>query len=124
MVKFLLEDVLSATRGSSSTARMTSLRAGSTNARGVLSSRGVIASSCRLLSSSRRPRSLWLRAERRCRRRPARERDDEDAAARDLTAERMPLHLRRARVTRTGIEANTGICSGMFRHRYRDREDQ
>ena len=32
----------------------------------------------------------------------------------------MPLHLRRARVTRTGIEANTGICSGMFAARYRE----
>jgi metal-sulfur cluster biosynthetic enzyme len=30
----------------------------------------------------------------------------------------VPLHLRRARVTRAGIEANTSICSGMFRHRY------
>lgn len=43
-----------------------------------------------------------------------------------ITDEAMPLHLRRARVTRTGIEANTGICSGMLRHRYpqfRDRKD-
>jgi metal-sulfur cluster biosynthetic enzyme len=46
------------------------------------------------------------------------------ATGEGITAERMPLHLRRARVTRAGIEANTGICSGMFRHRYRDREDQ
>jgi len=30
----------------------------------------------------------------------------------------VPLHLRKARVTRTGIEANTSICSGMFRVRY------
>jgi len=30
----------------------------------------------------------------------------------------VPLHLRRARVTRAGIEANTSICSGMFRVRY------
>jgi metal-sulfur cluster biosynthetic enzyme len=30
----------------------------------------------------------------------------------------LPLHLRRARVTRVGIDANTSICSGMFRHRY------
>ena len=35
-----------------------------------------------------------------------------------VTAEAVPLHLRRARVTRTGIEANTSICSGMFRQRY------
>jgi metal-sulfur cluster biosynthetic enzyme len=36
----------------------------------------------------------------------------------------IPLHLRRARVTRAGIEANTSICSGMLHHRYHDREDQ
>ena len=34
--------------------------------------------------------------------------------------EAIPLHLRRARVTRAGIEANTSICSGMFRQRYPD----
>jgi metal-sulfur cluster biosynthetic enzyme len=32
----------------------------------------------------------------------------------------VPLHLRKARVTRAGIEANTGICSGMFKVRYPD----
>ena len=32
----------------------------------------------------------------------------------------VPLHLRKARVTRTGIEANTSICSGMFKVRYPD----
>ncbi len=32
----------------------------------------------------------------------------------------VPLHLRKARVTRAGIEANTSICSGMFRVRYPD----
>jgi metal-sulfur cluster biosynthetic enzyme len=37
-----------------------------------------------------------------------------------ITAGQMPLHLRRARVTRAGIEANTSICSGMFRHRYQE----
>ena len=37
-----------------------------------------------------------------------------------VTAEELPLHLRRARVTRAGIEANTGICSGMFAARYRE----
>jgi metal-sulfur cluster biosynthetic enzyme len=31
----------------------------------------------------------------------------------------VPLHLRRARVTRVSIEANSGICRGMLRHRYR-----
>jgi metal-sulfur cluster biosynthetic enzyme len=30
----------------------------------------------------------------------------------------VPLHLRKARVTQAGIEANTSICSGMFRARY------
>jgi len=30
----------------------------------------------------------------------------------------VPLHLRKARVTQAGIEANTSICSGMFRVRY------
>jgi metal-sulfur cluster biosynthetic enzyme len=37
---------------------------------------------------------------------------------RGVAAEDLPLHLRRSRVTRVGIEANTSICSGMFRHRY------
>jgi metal-sulfur cluster biosynthetic enzyme len=32
----------------------------------------------------------------------------------------LPLHLRKARITRAGIEANTSICSGMFRVRYPD----
>ncbi len=32
----------------------------------------------------------------------------------------VPLHLRKARVTRAGIEANTSICSGMFKVRYPD----
>jgi len=35
-----------------------------------------------------------------------------------VAAEAVPLHLRRARVTRTGIEANTSICSGMLGFRY------
>jgi metal-sulfur cluster biosynthetic enzyme len=30
----------------------------------------------------------------------------------------VPLHLRRARTTRVSVDANTGICSGMLRHRY------
>lgn len=30
----------------------------------------------------------------------------------------LPLHLRRAQTTRVGVEANTGICRGMLRHRY------
>ena len=32
----------------------------------------------------------------------------------------VPLHLRRARVTQASIEANTSICSGMFKTRYPD----
>jgi metal-sulfur cluster biosynthetic enzyme len=36
-----------------------------------------------------------------------------------VSAGQLPLHLRRARLTRVGIEANTGICRGMLRHRYR-----
>ena len=34
--------------------------------------------------------------------------------------EAVPLHLRRARVTRAGIEANTSICSGMLTFRYKE----
>jgi hypothetical protein len=30
----------------------------------------------------------------------------------------VPLHLRRAQVTRVSIEANAGICRGMLRRRY------
>ncbi|OZM72489.1 metal-sulfur cluster biosynthetic enzyme [Amycolatopsis antarctica] len=35
-----------------------------------------------------------------------------------VAAEGLPLHLRKARTVRVGIEANTGICRGMLRHRY------
>jgi metal-sulfur cluster biosynthetic enzyme len=35
-----------------------------------------------------------------------------------ITPDRVPLHLRKARLTRTSIDANTGICRGMLRHRY------
>ncbi|HWG01667.1 MAG TPA: iron-sulfur cluster assembly protein [Trebonia sp.] len=35
-----------------------------------------------------------------------------------VAADDLPLHLRRARVTRAGIEANTSMCSGMLAHRY------
>ncbi len=37
---------------------------------------------------------------------------------RAIEAGQVPLHLRKARTTRVGIEANTGICRGMLRHRY------
>jgi len=35
-----------------------------------------------------------------------------------ITGAAVSLHLGRARLTRVGIEANTGICRGMLRHRY------
>jgi hypothetical protein len=35
-----------------------------------------------------------------------------------VTTALVPLHLRRARSTRVSIEANSGICRGMLRHRY------
>lgn len=40
-----------------------------------------------------------------------------------IAEQAVPLHLRKARVTRAGIEANTSICSGMFKVRYPDREE-
>jgi metal-sulfur cluster biosynthetic enzyme len=30
----------------------------------------------------------------------------------------LPLHLRRARLTRVGVEANSGVCRGLLRDRY------
>jgi metal-sulfur cluster biosynthetic enzyme len=42
----------------------------------------------------------------------------EPATGAAVGAEALPLHLRRARTTRVGVEANTGICRGMLRHRY------
>jgi hypothetical protein len=41
-----------------------------------------------------------------------------------VTAGDMPLHLRKARLTRVSIEANSGICRGMLRHRYNDTRGQ
>src|SRR5262249_3858945 len=45
-----------------------------------------------------------------------------------VTGGALPLHLRRARVTQAGIEANSSMCTGMLRHRYphmsRDKEDR
>jgi metal-sulfur cluster biosynthetic enzyme len=35
-----------------------------------------------------------------------------------VSEQAVSLHLRRAQVTRTSIEANGGICRGMLRHRY------
>ncbi len=54
---------------------------------------------------------------------------DEDPLLLDVeTGERLPaesvtLHLRRARVTRVGVEANTSMCRGMLAHRYDITED-
>lgn len=42
--------------------------------------------------------------------------DAETGAA--ITEAQATRHLGLARLTRTGIEANTGICRGMLRHRY------
>jgi len=35
-----------------------------------------------------------------------------------VAGDAVPLHLRRAQVTRVSIDANAGICRGMLRHRY------
>jgi metal-sulfur cluster biosynthetic enzyme len=32
--------------------------------------------------------------------------------------EALPLHLRRARLTRVGVDANSGVCRGLLRERY------
>ena len=52
----------------------------------------------------------------------------EPATGAPVCDDAVPLHLRRARTTRVSIEANTGICRGMLRHRYGTRglgeEDQ
>src|ERR1700733_11757985 len=42
------------------------------------------------------------------------------ATGQRIPEDAAPPHLRKARVTRAGIEANTSICSGMFRVRYPD----
>ena len=45
-----------------------------------------------------------------------------------VTGAAVSLHLGRARLTRVGVEANSGICRGMLRHRYdstgADEEDE
>jgi hypothetical protein len=35
-----------------------------------------------------------------------------------IGVEALPLHLRRARLTRVSLEANSSICGGMLRERY------
>ena len=42
------------------------------------------------------------------------------ASGAPVAAEAVPLHLRRAGLIRTGIDANTSICSGMLHARYPD----
>jgi metal-sulfur cluster biosynthetic enzyme len=41
-----------------------------------------------------------------------------------VAADSVPLHLRKARVTRVSIEANSGICRGMLAHRYQGTKGQ
>jgi hypothetical protein len=41
-----------------------------------------------------------------------------------VAADSVPLHLRKAKLTRTSIEANSGICRGMLAHRYRGTKGQ
>jgi metal-sulfur cluster biosynthetic enzyme len=43
------------------------------------------------------------------------------ATGRTVSAEALPLHLRRARLTRVSVESNAGICRGMLRERYGSR---
>jgi metal-sulfur cluster biosynthetic enzyme len=42
----------------------------------------------------------------------------EPATGAPVSADALPLHLRRARTTRISIESNASICRGMLRHRY------
>jgi len=41
-----------------------------------------------------------------------------------VAAESVPLHLRKARLTRVSIEANGAICRGMLQHRYNNTKGQ
>lgn len=40
------------------------------------------------------------------------------ATGEPVPVDKLPLHMRKARITQVGIEANTGICRGMLQHRY------
>jgi metal-sulfur cluster biosynthetic enzyme len=42
------------------------------------------------------------------------------ATGQRISEDAVPLHLRRARVTQAGIEANTSMCTGMLKARYQD----
>lgn len=72
------------------------------------------------------PELFRLRARRRELRLPA---DDDAPLLVDvLTGQRVEpaaaaLHLRRARLTQVGVEANTSMCRGMLQHRYATKED-
>jgi metal-sulfur cluster biosynthetic enzyme len=41
-----------------------------------------------------------------------------------VAAASVPLHLRKAKLTRVSIEANSGICRGMLAHRYHNTQGQ
>jgi hypothetical protein len=41
-----------------------------------------------------------------------------------VTLDKLPLHLRKAKLTRTSIEANGSICRGMLAHRYNNTQGQ
>jgi metal-sulfur cluster biosynthetic enzyme len=41
-----------------------------------------------------------------------------------ISHDALPLHMRKARVTQVSIEANSGICRGMLRHRYNNTQGQ
>jgi len=88
------------------------LKAGVTPAELTVLTLGVVPPTGQLQSLKRRRAALALPAD-----------DDsplliDPATGKAVTAEAVPLHLRKARVTRAGIEANTSICSGMLSHRY------
>lgn len=40
------------------------------------------------------------------------------ASGEPIPLDRLPLHLRRARLTRVSLDANSGVCRGMLHHRY------
>ncbi|MGI8709811.1 MAG: iron-sulfur cluster assembly protein [Acidimicrobiales bacterium] len=40
------------------------------------------------------------------------------ATGEPIPVDKLPLHLRRARLTRVSLDANSGVCRGMLRHRY------
>lgn len=40
------------------------------------------------------------------------------ATGQPVSVDALPLHLRRARLTRVSLDANSGVCRGMLAHRY------